>query len=185
MLTEIERFIEKAQKAGAFITEINSDEQVVAYVRTLSEKHKKNGATARVAAPALPEVLHRKVSAECSTNGLAFIDSDVRRYSASLEIGLTTCEYGIAETGTIVLNCPSEDLRLTTMVCDYHLCVLKKSTIVANVGVIDSEMKAFFSNGADYTAFITGPSRTADIERVLTIGVHGPLELHILLVEDV
>lgn len=181
----IERFIEKAQKAGAVITETSGDEQVTAYVLALAEKHRKSGAAVRLAAPALPKELHRKMSAECGANGLAFIDTDVRRYSANLDIGLTTCDYGIAETGTIVLNCPGEDLRLATMVCDYHVCVLKKSKIVANTAAIDSEMKEFFSGASDYTAFITGPSRTADIERVLTIGVHGPLELHILLVEDV
>jgi L-lactate dehydrogenase complex protein LldG len=41
-----------------------------------------------------------------------------------------------------------------------------------------------YMRNADYTSFITGASRTADIERVLAIGVHGPLELHILLLED-
>lgn len=184
MLTEIERFIDKAEKAGAVITETKGDEQIIAYLFALAEKHKKSG-TVRLAAPALPKGLYRKVSAECGIKSFAFIDNDIRRYSANLDISLTCCDYGIAETGTIVLNCPSEDLRLATMVCDYHVCILGKSQIVANAGVIDSEMTEFFGGGSDYTAFITGPSRTADIERVLTIGVHGPLELHVLLLEDV
>ena len=108
----------------------------------------------------------------------------MRSQLAGVDIGFSVAELGIAETGTLVQNCPGEELRLATMVCEYHVCVLAKSNIVKNGFAAEEQVRQFMHEAPNYTAFITGPSRTADIERVLTIGVHGPLELHILLLED-
>ena len=104
---------------------------------------------------------------------------------AGIDIGFTTAEYGIADTGTLMVDCPSEELRLSTMVSEFHVCILPMSKIRANTYAVEKMMLTRMKKAPNYMAYITaGPSRTADIERVLTLGVHGPLELHILLLED-
>ena len=112
------------------------------------------------------------------------IDKGMRRHLGGIDIGFTIAQAGIAETGTLVLNSKSEELRLATMVCEVHVCVLKTSTIRETSFEAEDLLRAFIKDGPSYVAFVTGASRTADIERVLAIGVHGPLELHILLLED-
>ena len=108
----------------------------------------------------------------------------MRTYLSGIDIGFTVADLAIAETGTLVINCPGEELRLATMLSEYHVCVVHCSTIVEDAFAADQHMLKYFHKTPDYTAFITGASRTADIERVLALGVHGPLELHILLLED-
>jgi L-lactate dehydrogenase complex protein LldG len=97
---------------------------------------------------------------------------------------LTYADWGIAETGTLVMDACSENLRIATMLSDIHVAVLPaekiKPTSEALENKLNNELKG---NSASYIAFITGASRTADIERVLAIGVHGPIELHILIME--
>ncbi len=77
-----------------------------------------------------------------------------------------------------------ETLRIATMLSTIHIAVLPiskiKETSTDIEEVLDTILK---SESPSYTAFITGPSRTADIERVLAIGVHGPIELHVLLMD--
>jgi L-lactate dehydrogenase complex protein LldG len=65
------------------------------------------------------------------------------------------------------------------------VALLPVSKIKPDVTALENEINAVLkAEGSSYYAFITGASRTADIERVLTIGVHGPQELHILIMEE-
>ena len=93
-------------------------------------------------------------------------------------------DLGLAETGTLVLKSASEDLRLATMISEINVVVLPLSRMRGGSYDAESELLEMMQDGANYLSFITGASRTADIERVLALGVHGPLELHILLLED-
>ncbi|MBT8362281.1 MAG: lactate utilization protein [Desulfobacterales bacterium] len=203
--TTTELFITKAKAAAAFVTEVSTYEEAVNYTIDLCGKQgacrlKVSGCEEHlspdaeglcetkqekiIAAPELDKGDYQILFDISTANGFSCIRSGMRSQLAGVDIGFSYADIGIAETGTLVLNCPSEELRIATMVCEYHVCVLRKSQIVADAFDAAERLDQFMQNAPNYTAFITGPSRTADIERVLTIGVHGPLELHILLWED-
>lgn len=137
-----------------------------------------------VAAPGLAPDQFAALAARCTDQGMTCIRSGMRSNLSGVDIGFTIADLGIAETGTLVINCPDEELRLATMLSEYHVCVVRRSTIVADAFAAEPQLRGYMHTPPDYTAFITGASRTADIERVLALGVHGPLELHILLLED-
>jgi len=122
---------------------------------------------------------------------LDFISSNFGNVFKDTEIGekgintaLIDADAGIAETGTAVVDSTDEKIRLATCLAENLILVLKKSDIVGKLEDMNDYMaeKMFGSNS--YIAFITGASRTADIERVLTIGVHGPVTTKIIILED-
>ncbi len=137
-----------------------------------------------LAAPGLDSRLYAAFAQVCSEKGVTLAESGLRNHLAGIDMGFTLVDYGIAETGTLVLNCPGEELRLATMISEVHVAVLPMSKIRESAYDLESELTEMMKTSPDYTAFITGASRTADIERVLALGVHGPLELHILLMEE-
>jgi len=97
--------------------------------------------------------------------------------------GLTGANFALADTGTLVLESTAEDIRLASTLPERHFVLLDPQKILADGRAAVPLLRALHRRDArNYIAYITGPSRTADIERVLTIGVHGPIELHILLV---
>ncbi len=100
--------------------------------------------------------------------------------------GVTFCNFAMADTGTVVLESTSEDVRLATTIPEVHFVILDPAKILAdNLAAVAPMNTLYAGSEPRFVAYITGPSRTADIERVLTIGCHGPRELHILLVPDV
>ncbi len=123
----------------------------------------------------LADLLHRA--------GATLLPKVDRQSAASAGAGVTGANFAFAATGTVVLESTPEPVRLATTLPDRHFVLLDPAKIVADDFAAVPHLREFHRRQPrNYLAYITGPSRTADIERVLTIGVHGPRELHILLV---
>jgi L-lactate dehydrogenase complex protein LldG len=97
---------------------------------------------------------------------------------------VTCADYAIADTGTLVLIAGREQHRLISLVPSIHLCLLDATRIVGTLPELLRRVRERYvstETAPCAMTFITGPSRTADIELTLTTGVHGPTELHVLL----
>jgi L-lactate dehydrogenase complex protein LldG len=103
---------------------------------------------------------------------------DAQRRSA--EIGLTSCNLAIAETGSVALVASPGRCREASLAVQRHLVLLSPWQIVADMSTALSMLRQAGGNRGHWN-IITGPSRTADIEMTLTQGVHGPKELHLLI----
>jgi L-lactate dehydrogenase complex protein LldG len=96
-----------------------------------------------------------------------------RDRQASAEIGITGCDAAIAETGTLALLSGPGKPRAASLLPAVHLAIVRRADLRAAMGEFFSERSASIADAA-CCSFITGPSRTADIELTLTVGVHGP-----------
>ena len=97
---------------------------------------------------------------------------------AAADIGITGADFAIADTGTLVLLSGPEQPRLTSLLPPVHIAILEKENIVSNIHALFAKLGESYEKNYDELctciSFITGPSRTADIELNLTLGVHGP-----------
>ncbi|MDO5536100.1 MAG: lactate utilization protein [Desulfovibrionaceae bacterium] len=113
------------------------------------------------------------------------IREGVRKYGAGLDVGVINAVAGVAASGTCLCPNTDEDVRLSSMLCEISVLLLDKSTIRPDLPSIAGLMRECIGQGPEpsFNALITGPSRTADIECVGAVGVHGPLAMHIILLE--
>ena len=108
-------------------------------------------------------------------------DSDAARREILRAVRENLKPRGIAETGTLVLESARERSRLLSLVPPIHVAVLSTRCICESLG----DALARVRQGASHAiTFITGPSRTSDIELTLVVGVHGPQTVHVLLLEE-
>lgn len=91
---------------------------------------------------------------------------------------------GIARTGTVIVAEPTHSDRLAYLLAPRHVVVLAPDRIVSDVGDTGALLRQSIAGGVRFLTYVTGPSRTSDIEQVLTIGAHGPRELRVLVVID-
>ena len=170
----------RAAAVQVVVTEVPDLAQAWRYAVELTQKQ----GGAAIAAPGWEADNLGALEQECAQAGLSLIRQNLREQAGAFHTGLTRADWGIAATGTLVLDSTSEDLRLATMLCETHVAVLPRSRIQPDAQSLEAELERLIQAPPRYLAFITGASRTADIERVLTLGVHGPLELHLLLLKD-
>ncbi len=138
-----------------------------------------------IAAPELEAGLYAKLAAACEAKGIVCLEKGTRDYLAGLDIGFAVADLGIAASATCMVNSDSEEKRIATVMCEYCVLVLKKSDIYPDLPSIAPALRALQARETpSYTSFMSGPSRTADIERIPAVGVHGALEQHIILLED-
>jgi L-lactate utilization protein LutC len=104
-----------------------------------------------------------------------------RETCAAAEIGITSAEYALADTGTLVYLSQSGEARLLSLLPPRHIAIIERDRILAS---LDELFSVLPRPGAHSSAMvlITGPSRTADIEMRLVRGVHGPGEITVVIV---
>jgi L-lactate dehydrogenase complex protein LldG len=114
---------------------------------------------------------------------------NLRELLARADIGLSGADYAIAETGTLALSALPGQMRGVSLLPPVHVAVVRPSQIVASMAdclamLQDEGREDLQERLTSCISFITGPSRTGDIELSLTVGVHGPGELHLVILDD-
>src|SRR5690606_8822108 len=105
--------------------------------------------------------------------------------AATAVVGVTVGEAIVVETGSVLVSEFDLADRLVSMLSPVLVQVVRSSAVMHTFDEVAAELSRRVGGGrGGYHALITGPSRSADIERSLTIGVQGPAELHVALLED-
>jgi L-lactate dehydrogenase complex protein LldG len=112
-----------------------------------------------------------------------------REEAATAQIGVTGADVALAETGSLIVISGAGRPRSTSLLPDTHVAVFDRSRLVESLAQVGILLEAWHVDPARSMTgaminFITGPSRTADIELTLTRGVHGPKEVHAIFVEQ-
>jgi L-lactate dehydrogenase complex protein LldG len=105
---------------------------------------------------------------------------------ANCDVGLTAADYAIAETGTIVLTSDEQNSLLVSLLPAVHIALVRSSQIANSLDEVISRIgneRVGRVDSSRSVTLITGPSRTSDVELVLSIGVHGPKELHVIIID--
>ena len=122
-----------------------------------------------------------------SSKGITLREAGSPANVADAPAGLSGAELAIAETGSVLLAQNMLEARVVSMLTLTHFVLVRKDKLVPMLGDAAVMLQQLTRTGSDqrrYISIVTGPSRTADIERTLTIGVQGPKTLCVILVAD-
>lgn len=173
-----EQFIEIAKRVGAEVSQVADLNAAAKYISNICK-----GTTL------VPETFLAKkynLRTLLTSEGIDVFNGDFRKAGQMPDGGVTFCNFCMADSGTVVLESTDEDIRLATTLPETHFVIVDPAKILEdNLAAVPTMTQMHEGNDPRFVAYITGPSRTADVERVLTIGCHGPRELHILLVNNI
>ena len=123
-----------------------------------------------------------------STAAMTTRRQELREWLARADLGLSGVDYVIAETGTLVLMARAGQMRGVSLLPPVHVAVARTSQVIATLAdyllltqAVGADLQQYLTS---CVSFVTGPSRTGDIELKLTVGVHGPGELHLVLLDE-
>lgn len=101
------------------------------------------------------------------------------------DVAITSCEFLVARTGSIILSSSGESGRTVSVYAPVHICIAYSHQLVNDIG--DGMEQLLLTGENNYPSLVTlatGPSRTADIEKTLVVGVHGPKEVFCFLIDS-
>jgi L-lactate dehydrogenase complex protein LldG len=174
-----EEFAMRAQNVAAKVFRVKTAAEAQSVIVEIikSSDAKKVVATPEVVSPLeLPTIL-KSMNLNLYTE-----QSDIRTHADTSDVGIACVEFGIAETGSVCEDGLAIEQRLITTLPPISIVVMNSANVVPTIEAAFETISKVFDHG--YISFITGPSRTSDIERVLTIGVHGPSQLVIIAIDE-
>jgi L-lactate dehydrogenase complex protein LldG len=103
---------------------------------------------------------------------------------ANCDVAITSCEYLVARTGAIVMSSAQQSGRTVSAYAPVHICVAHIDQLVFDTrDALKGFKNKYGNNLPSFITFAAGPSRTADIEKTLVVGVHGPREVYLFLID--
>jgi len=175
----IDQFMQEAERVNATLKRIDRDQDIAAEIaRYLAE----NNLPSRIKrAPSLDHVDWSETLLEVS-RGIGHEED---------EVCVTSAFGGVAETGTLVTYSGAENPTTLNFLPPVHIVVLKSKDIEGSYEAVWDKLRSALANKDQSSNFIprtvnfiTGPSRTGDIQQTLLLGIHGPQRLHIVLVDE-
>jgi L-lactate dehydrogenase complex protein LldG len=134
-------------------------------------------------ATADPLLAHLRLAARLEAAGAKVLlpdDPSWPEMLASAGAGVTGAAFGLAATGTVGITCGPGAPRGVSLVPPAHICLVRSSDVVENL----EEALGLLSALPSAIAWVSGPSRSADLEMTLTVGVHGPAFVDVIIVAD-
>ena|SRR3982751_5434727 len=174
----LEMFSRNLQSVGAHCFVAASKSELAKILAdTIAHLQTPNGSRLRIAISDAPEV--PSLLKEAALPGVETETTPAAADLFGFDVGISTAQAAIAETGTLVLDSESERHRLISLVPPVHIAIVDAATLCRTLGEALAGVRS--SRLSRLVTFITGPSRTADIELTLAIGVHGPKELYVIV----
>ena len=172
-------FREKCAQLRTDFHTVDGAEQAVAALSALREKHSWTVVGAHH---------HPLIDPLVQALGLETLYVEERSGSKSLErcsVGVTACDALIAQTGSILLTARSAGGRALSVLPPHHVVLATTDQLLPDLSAaFELLFVKYGDNYPSFATFITGPSRTGDIERILVLGAHGPRDLTVILMGD-
>jgi len=179
-----QQFIERATEVGAVVHTAADSAEAVALVARI---YRSVAARSVVVSPDLAH-LKEPISRTLIEVGASLVEGSSPEDVAEADLGVTGAALAVAETGSILVAGNDPVPRLATMLPLIHVAVVDVRSIVPSLedvaGYLRRTAPGKGGGPVRYASLVSGPSRTADIEKTLSTGVHGPRELHIILIRS-
>jgi len=173
--SEIASFLDEIKKLSGVGQKISSAE-IESALKNLVAQHN----IRKAAVWNTPRLQQLQITNYLSSLGVELISPNADKHKiAECDLGITEADFILPETGTLVLYSSAEKPRAVSLTPRVHLAIVTPSALRADMHQVFAEAK-----DSRYLVFITGPSRTADIELTVTLGVHGPKNLYVWMMEN-
>jgi L-lactate dehydrogenase complex protein LldG len=167
---EAERFLDEVKKLSGIGQKLSPSDIDTALVALIKEQNIRKATvweTAHLGQLGVTEIIN--------SLGVELIPPNADKHEmAQCDLGITEADFLLPETGTLVFRSSAEKPRAVSLLPRIHLAIVRPEMLRADMHQVFTEAKDHH-----YLVFITGPSRTADIELTVTLGVHGPKNLYV------
>ena len=169
---DVSRFIRKLESVAGTISRVSSEDEIIPAITAYLQQH--NIPLNIVSASS--ELLNKLVWPDDFT-------VEQRKATGSDVTVLTEAYAAVAETGSLVLLSGANSPTSLNFLPDNYLCILRRELLVKHIENIWQRLRQEYSGLPRAINFITGPSRTADVEQTIQLGAHGPRRLHLIFID--
>ena len=172
---EMELLLREIVKLGGTTLSLRSNEELGAALEGLVRTQ----AIKKATVSCTPDLQPLGIVDKLQALGVETLSPNADKYAlAGCDLGVTSVDAALPETGTLVLSSSPERPRMISLLPRVHVALVSPAALRSDLGPVLAENRE-----RGYLLFLTGPSRTSDIELTVTIGVHGPKALYVWVVD--